>query len=46
MFYLFRLCRSAPDFVNPDIINAPMKAAGITPGPALAAIDPGDRNAI
>lgn len=46
MFYLFRLCRSAPDFVNPDIINAPMKAAGITPGPALAAIDPGGRNAV
>lgn len=45
-FYLVRLCRTPPDFAEPEIINAPMKAAGITPGPALAAIDPGGRNVI
>ena len=46
MFYLFRLCRSAPDFVNPEITNAPMKAAGITPGPAMAATDAGVQNVV
>ncbi len=37
IFYLFRLARTAPDFANPDMNNAPMMAAGITPGPAMAA---------
>jgi cytochrome bd ubiquinol oxidase subunit I len=37
VFYLLRLFAKSPDYVPPDIERGPMKAAGITPGPALAA---------
>jgi cytochrome bd ubiquinol oxidase subunit I len=36
VFYLFRLSRTPPDFVNPEMNDAPMKAAGIMPGPTLS----------
>ena len=37
VFYLLRLAKEPPDVANPDIERGPMHAAGITPGPALAA---------
>lgn len=37
IFYLLRLAKTTPDFASPDMINAPMMAAGTVPGPALAA---------
>jgi cytochrome bd ubiquinol oxidase subunit I len=37
IFYLLRLAKTQPDFASPDMINAPMMAAGTVPGPALAA---------
>lgn len=37
IFYLLRLARKPPDGAKPDIERGPMHAAGITPGPALAA---------
>ena len=36
IFYLLRLAKTPPDFASPDMINAPMMAAGTMPGPALA----------
>ena len=46
IFYLVRLCRTPPDFVKPEMNNGPMKAAGIMPGPAMAANDQGGANVI
>jgi cytochrome bd ubiquinol oxidase subunit I len=46
IFYLLRLSRTPPDFVDPQINNAPMKAAGIHPGPAMAASEQGGANVI
>ena len=37
VFYLLRLAKEPPDGANPEIERGPMHAAGITPGPALAA---------
>jgi len=37
IFYLLRLFKKLPDFVNPDMENSPMMAAGTMPGPAMAA---------
>ena len=37
VFYLLRLAKELPDGANPEIERGPMHAAGITPGPALAA---------
>jgi cytochrome bd ubiquinol oxidase subunit I len=39
VFYLLRLFGKSPDYVPPDIERGPMKAAGITPGPALDAAE-------
>ncbi len=46
LFYVLRLSRTPPDFVDPQINNAPMKAAGIHPGPAMAASEQGGANVI
>lgn len=35
VFYIFRLCRSAPDHPSPITGPAPQRAAGLNPGPAL-----------
>ena len=37
VFYMLRLVKKSPDYVNPEIEHRPMHAAGITQGPALAA---------
>jgi cytochrome bd ubiquinol oxidase subunit I len=37
IFYLTRLAKKLPDGANPDLEQRPMHAAGITPGPAMAA---------
>ena len=39
MFYLFRLFAKSPDYVAPHLERVPMRAAGITPGPALEAAE-------
>ncbi len=39
VFYLLRLFGKSPDYVPPDIERGPMRAAGITPGPALEAAE-------
>jgi cytochrome bd ubiquinol oxidase subunit I len=39
MFYLFRLFAKSPDYVPPDIERGPMRAAGVTPGPAMEAAE-------
>jgi cytochrome bd ubiquinol oxidase subunit I len=37
IFYLFRLAKKPPDGAKPDMEPMPMRATGITPGPAMAA---------